>query len=320
MSKYDESRAPSSAEIKRLEIAELVYDDPQCQARVELQPEAIDEYAERYADGDMSPMPPISIFMVGKRPYVVDGFHRVYGAIKAERGWIDAVIVGEGDLDLARLHATMSNQAHGIRRTAADKERAVRLYLDNPIGGEQSSRQIAKDVGVSHPFVSKVRAEWEREHDAAQPERRRGSDGKWRPVSTGNVSSCPPNPAELHDPDRGNSPDAAPKAPGVASKAAAEPTDRHAKIASMIRSLRSQIKQRFGTSQTIDRHLEAAWRAADDLVVVDCALCPDGGGCDYCKSGRSTRGQQRRGEDRARGLEKAKAGGFTPDKANGSAA
>jgi hypothetical protein len=60
---------------------------------------------------------------------------------------------------LALQHALAANQTHGLRRTNADKRRAVELALDR--WPDKSDREIATLAGTSHPFVGRVRGESE---------------------------------------------------------------------------------------------------------------------------------------------------------------
>ena len=143
---------------QKFPIREIVRDE-RCQARVKPDPDISDEYATAYRA--KAKMPPIEVFIVDGAPYVVDGWHRLAGAIKAEVTWITCDIVGTGTIDEAIWKALAANQTHGYRRSNADKEHAVRLALGSPIGSEQSSRTIAEHVGVSHPFVERIRTDME---------------------------------------------------------------------------------------------------------------------------------------------------------------
>jgi len=133
--------------------------DPACQARAALNPEVVDEYAERYENEKA--MPPVELFEVegeqGSSLYLVEGFHRVTAVQKAGKGHVVGKVVGKGSVDEARWKAAAANLGHGLRRTRADKQRAVQLCLDNPMAKEHSDRTIAQHCQVSHTFVAKVR-------------------------------------------------------------------------------------------------------------------------------------------------------------------
>jgi hypothetical protein len=57
----------------------------------------------------------------------------------------------------AILHAAGANAAHGLRRTNADKRRAVETLLRDEEWSKWSDREIARLCAVSHPFVSQIR-------------------------------------------------------------------------------------------------------------------------------------------------------------------
>lgn len=59
----------------------------------------------------------------------------------------------------AALHAAGANTAHGLRRTRADKHRAVSLLLRDKEWAARSDREIAQRCGVSARYVSKLRRE-----------------------------------------------------------------------------------------------------------------------------------------------------------------
>src|SRR5690606_14855359 len=135
--------------------------DERCQARADVDHDAVQEYRAAYEAG--VELPPPRVFMVSGKAILIDGFHRVPAAMNAGKRWLRCEGVGEGTIDEAIWHAAAVNQTHGVRRTNADKRRAVRLALETEIGMEQSSRVIAEHVGVSHEFVNKIRDEIESE-------------------------------------------------------------------------------------------------------------------------------------------------------------
>jgi hypothetical protein len=164
-------------------VEELVLES-RCQARAEIRPEAVEDYAAAYAA--KTKLPPIAVFIVGDAPYVVDGFHRVAAALKSGVSFLEVVQVGRGSIDDAAWYATGVNQSHGVRRSNADKRKAVLMALETPAGREASSAAIAKHCGVSDMLVSGIRREWElarmpqhQELDV-EPPKRRGVDGKMR--------------------------------------------------------------------------------------------------------------------------------------------
>jgi len=89
-----------------------------------------------------------------------------------------------------------------------------------------------------------------------------------------------------------------PDRPGLAPtvKSTADPSRD---VAGAVKALRRQIRDRFGEHHPVDHHLEAAWRAVDDDIGVDCPFC-DLGGCADCDRGRTTKGEVRRAKEKAR--------------------
>lgn len=171
-------------EIRRVPVAEIRLDD-RCQPRAEsVQADAVLDYAAAYRDG--AELPPVRVFEVTEGDsaedlglYLVDGFHRVGAAHTAGIDVLRVEVVGSGDIDDAQWAAASQNRAHGVRRTNADKRRAVELALTSGVGEEQSSRAIAEWVGVSHQLVATIRQELE---DA--PRAIVGRDGRVYPPRT----------------------------------------------------------------------------------------------------------------------------------------
>ncbi len=126
------------------------------QARVALDEDALEEYAEAMRAGVV--FPPVVVFFDGDVYWLADGFHRLAAALEAGLEALDAE-VHHGGLREAQLYAIGANTHHGIRRTNADKRRAVELLLADPEWSRWSDRAIAKCCGVSNVFVSKVRKE-----------------------------------------------------------------------------------------------------------------------------------------------------------------
>jgi len=187
---------------------------PECQGRAELNADVVREYFELYLAGVQ--LPPIEVFDVKGTPHLVDGFHRHDAACAAGLVEIEAIFVGRGTFDEAVWYSTGVNKNHGLRRSNADKRRAVRNALLNPIGQEQSSRTIAKHVGVSHTMVNDIRAE---------VEGRRVEESSISPPADVEESSTPPRgrrveesstpPRQVEGDDRRPAPPRPPSEPDV---------------------------------------------------------------------------------------------------------
>ncbi len=128
--------------------------DGGAQMRVEMKPDVVLDYAEDMATG--ATFPPVVVYYDGIDYWLGDGFHRVEAARKIERETIDAEVL-DGDARQAILHGIGSNASHGLRRTQADKRRAVERLLCDEEWSKWSDRKIAKFAKVDHKTVGKIR-------------------------------------------------------------------------------------------------------------------------------------------------------------------
>jgi len=162
---------------KKLKLDQIRLDGD-TQPRVAIDEDLVAEYADAYAAGIA--LPPLVVFHDGASYWLVDGFHRRWAAIKAGIKSVPC-IVHEGTLQDARWFSYATNQAHGLRRSNADKAKAVRQALKHPTGVTMSDRQIAEHIGVTAPTVAKYRAELEATVKNLQSaSKRTGKDGKQR--------------------------------------------------------------------------------------------------------------------------------------------
>jgi len=125
------------------------------QSRASLSEDVIAEYAERVAAGEK--FPPIVVFHDGTDHWLADGFHRVHGHLHASADLISAD-VRQGTRRDAILFSVGANASHGLRRTNADKRRAVETLLRDDEWRRWASNKIATLCGVSHTFVDSVRS------------------------------------------------------------------------------------------------------------------------------------------------------------------
>ena len=126
------------------------------QMRVEMKPDVVRDYADDMAAGAI--FPPVVVYHDGTDYWLADGFHRVAAARKLKHETIDAEVREGGDRD-AILHGIGSNASHGLRRTQADKRRAVERLLRDEEWSKWSDRKIAKVAKVDHKTVGKIRRE-----------------------------------------------------------------------------------------------------------------------------------------------------------------
>ncbi|HQU46134.1 MAG TPA: ParB/RepB/Spo0J family partition protein [Pirellulales bacterium] len=144
-----------SSEEKRvtLDIASVRLDGG-TQVRVRLRKAVVQDYAERMAARDV--FPPIVVVYDGRDYWLADGFHRLHAALAREQTTIECRVF-EGTLRDARLVALRANCEHGLRRTNADKRRAVAIALADEEWSKKSNRWIAQVCGVSHHLVESIR-------------------------------------------------------------------------------------------------------------------------------------------------------------------
>jgi uncharacterized ParB-like nuclease family protein len=129
-------------------------------ARVKLDRAAVAEYRQEFEDG--SPFPAIAVYHElaadGHDIYWLgDGWHRITAAAELEHETIAAEVV-KGSKRAALEHSLKSNWHHGVKRTVADKRRAVDLVMADDVWKAWSARQIAALCGVSHSFVAELTA------------------------------------------------------------------------------------------------------------------------------------------------------------------
>ena len=136
-----------------IDIAKIKIDS-KAQSRMKLCKATIDEYAEAYKEGVK--FPPVTLFYDGESYWLADGFHRYFGAKHAKIKQIQEDVT-PGTLRDAILFSVGANANHGLRRSIADRRKAVRTLLDDPEWTKLSNREIAKHCNVSHPTVSAER-------------------------------------------------------------------------------------------------------------------------------------------------------------------
>jgi hypothetical protein len=130
--------------------------DGGAQMRTEMRAETVLEYAGDMLSG--ATFPPVVVYFDGTDHWLGDGYHRVEAARKIERATIEAE-VREGTQRDAILHGIGANANHGLRRTQADKRRAVERLIKDPEWAQWSDRRIAQIANVDHKTVGAIRRE-----------------------------------------------------------------------------------------------------------------------------------------------------------------
>jgi len=130
--------------------------DSGLQARAALSETVVQEYTEVVREGGK--MPPVTVFHDGTEYHLADGWHRYFAHKGAGFAEIDADIK-EGTRRDAILYSVSANDKHGLRRSNADKRKAVLVLLEDFEWSEWNDVKIATQCGVSSMFVGKLRKE-----------------------------------------------------------------------------------------------------------------------------------------------------------------
>lgn len=125
------------------------------QSRAELNDEVIIEYAHSMSIGGK--FPPVVVFYDGERYWLADGYHRVWAAKKANLTHISSDIK-QGTLRDAILFSVGANSSHGLRRTNADKRRAVETLVKDEEWKAWSNVKMARHCGVTEFLVREVKS------------------------------------------------------------------------------------------------------------------------------------------------------------------
>jgi ParB-like chromosome segregation protein Spo0J len=149
------------------------------QMRVALSSEVYFDYRDKWQAGVK--FDPVDVFFDGATYWLADGFHRFFGAREAKRKEIPCR-VHRGTQRDAILFSVGANTEHGLRRTNADKRKAVESLLADVEWVKWSDRKIAEAAAVSNAFVTGVRHELLTVNSCEdrQATQRTGRDGKKR--------------------------------------------------------------------------------------------------------------------------------------------
>jgi hypothetical protein len=136
-------------ELKGLPVLELdrIRIDGDTQSRVNIDEAVVAEYAEAMKAGVQ--FPPVIVFFDGVDRWLADGFHRYHGARLAGLTKIYEEITPGTRRDAVLYH--------GLKRTNADKRKAVETLLKDAEWATWSDRRIAEVCGVSHELARQVR-------------------------------------------------------------------------------------------------------------------------------------------------------------------
>lgn len=168
------------------------------QPRTAIDTNTVRDYAEALQNG--ATFPPVTVFYDGDNYWLADGFHRLNAHKYLEWLEIDAD-VRQGTLKDAQWHSLSANQMHGLRRTRADVERAIKFALMHPevIPTEENTNSgIARHIGASDKTVAKYRSELEASSEIPKiTERIVTRNGTTYTQNTVNIGQRPAAPAPL---------------------------------------------------------------------------------------------------------------------------
>jgi len=164
-----------------INISDIVI-DPAFQMRCTLSEDAVSDYSEviTSTNAEWPFSTPCSVYRVSGQMILTDGFHRLAAMQKAGRDAIRATVT-DGTRTDALIASLGANHSHGLRRSNADKRRAVQMALADDLLSSMSDRELSTLCGVSHPLVGQIRGELETV--TTSPVTRTGADGKSYPAS-----------------------------------------------------------------------------------------------------------------------------------------
>lgn len=125
------------------------------QIRKKLDKNLIDEFSQAIKDGAQFPAVDVYVEENSDRVILADGFHRLYAHIHAGKEEI-RVKRFTGDQTAALIHALGANEEHGLRRSRADRRRAVEIALAHPEIGQMTRQVIADICRVHKRTVQKI--------------------------------------------------------------------------------------------------------------------------------------------------------------------
>jgi len=163
------------------------------QSRAQINMAVVAEYAEEMQAGAQFPRP--TVFHDGQNYWLVDGFHRLYAHKQAFPGYPMWIEIQDGTQRDAVLASLSANATHGLRRTNADKRRAVETLLRDSEWVKWSNSEIGRKCGVSEFQVRSIRTELESSSIISKIEGRTVvRNGQTYTQSTGSIGKSQPKP------------------------------------------------------------------------------------------------------------------------------
>jgi hypothetical protein len=176
------------SELKTLKLDEVRIDGG-TQPRVTIDEAVVSEYADLY-DGGVK-LPPVVVFHDGTVYWLADGFHRFHATARLQWDTIQAE-VHKGTLRDAVLYSVGANTTHGLRRTNADKRKAVETLLQDDEWAKWTDREISRRCGVHHQMVGKLRTSLDDSSSETQPRTYTTKHGTVAVMNTSNIGKSRP--------------------------------------------------------------------------------------------------------------------------------
>lgn len=147
--------------VKPVDLTEL----PELQARVDkLNMDHVQDLVDALGKGQV--LPAVEVVDDGGRYLVWDGHHTAE-AYRVSAAKTIPVSVRKGTLEDAIALAAGTNYKHGLKRTSADKRRAVDMLLSIPTWRDRSDNWIAETTRTSWHIVKEARAAYDLAHPPA---------------------------------------------------------------------------------------------------------------------------------------------------------
>lgn len=258
-----------STEKKMIDLSKIRIDGG-TQPRNEINEAVVSEYAEAFREN--ATFPPVVVFFDGTEYWLADGFHRTHAARHVGLAGIEAE-VREGTRRDAVLYSVGANAAHGLRRTNADKRKAVLMLLEDAEWSQWSDQQIARYCAVSPTTVGTVRRSLSN-LDSDEPTERTYTTkhGTTATMQTGNIGKRENAPQAVGNsqpiPTPTRSEEKPARAESVSESAKSEQVaacESCADLADQLAELAASLKETQEDNESMARVLEADDRVAQAL-------------------------------------------------------
>lgn len=246
----------------------LISTDCGIQTRCGINEETVADYCQDFLNGVQ--FPPIDVFTDGNGWFLVDGFHRVLAAKRAEFKDILATIHDGTRSDAVLYALSKANAVNGMRRTRDDKEYCVKLALKEC--PEKSDNWIAETLRVSHNTVAKYRSQVV----ICQPDDKRvGKNGVAQAAHHQHIESKEPPKVETTEPAEPIPSGATPETENVVSQFIANEQAKQEQLAQVQREEHTPTVTPVSTTVQLDKSFEKHFIAFFDWVLEDVTSHPE---------------------------------------------